>query len=139
VYEQFKQAAIKLDELPRCNRDVFRLCITATGLKAVIHPPSVSLMSLVTVMQNVMTAQDNYVHHQVTREILSVRAKMADVLLRLEQESYLSLNQFLVAHEKRAGLAVTLLAILELARQSLLLITQTVIYGPVYVRAIEHE
>lgn len=139
VYEQFKQAAIQLDELPRCHRDIFRVALHATGLKTLVNPPVVSLMSLVTIMQELIAAQDHHIHHQVNRELLSVRAKMADVLLRLEQESYLSLSQLLVAHEKRAGLAVTLLAILELARQSLLVVTQVVIYGPVYVRAIEHE
>lgn len=139
VYEQFKQAALMLDELPRCNRDVYRLCVHATGLKTLVNPPAVSLTSLVTIMQDLMTTQDHQVHHQVTREVLSVRAKMTEVLLRLEQESYLSLSQLLIAHEQRAGLAVTLLAILELARQSLLLITQTVVYGPIYVRTIDHE
>lgn len=138
VYEQFKQAAETLDTLPRCERDLFRITLEAQGLQAIVRPPEVLLSSLLDAMTDVITRQGHQVSHQIQREPLSVRERMGIVLERLQSGQCLSFTSLLRDDEGRMGLAVTLLAVLELARQSLLTLTQTVAYAPIYVQATRH-
>lgn len=138
IYEQFKLAAEGLDELPRCNRDFFRVSVPANGLTMMkVHPP-VDLSSLVEVMQALIVRQGHEVHHQIKREPLSVRERMTHVLTRLEREKIVPFEQLFQREEGRMGLAVTLMAILELAREALLIIIQSSAYGPIYLQAIDH-
>lgn len=138
AYEQFKQAAQQLDELVRVERDVFRFSINSESLEQAIVHPDVDLFFITEVMQDLIKRQGHSIHHQIAREPLSVRERMTKVLDRLEQESSLSFTQLLEQKEGRMGLAVTLLAILELARQSLLIITQTNAYAVIHIQAVKH-
>lgn len=138
IYEQFKQAAETLDTLPRCERDLFRIVLEAQGLQTIIRPPDVALQALSDVMCDILTRQGHEVNHQITREPLSVRERMGIILERLQSGETVTMTALLQIEEGRMGLAVTFLAILELARQSLLLLTQTSPYAPVYLQAIQH-
>lgn len=138
-YEQFKQAALTLDTLPRCDRNNFRLVLEAQGVEVIINHPDVSLLSLVEVMATLVKRQGHHLHHQITKEPLSVRERMLMVLEKLQHTKTLSFPQLLLAKEGRVGLVVTFLALLELARQSLLHINQTTAYAPLYIQAITNE
>lgn len=139
VYEQFKQAAENLDELPRCDREIFRFSMVTDGLQKIILRPDVSLSALVGAMHQLIERESHHVHHQIMREPLSVRERMASVLERLSEERNLVLTQLLLREEGRMGLAVTLLAVLELAREALLQLTQATMYGAVHLQAIDNE
>lgn len=139
LYEQFKHAAVNLDDIPRCERDIFRFSMMTNGLQKIIQLPDVSLSSLIGAMHALIERESHHVHHQIMREPLSVRERMARVLERLSEERNLVLTQLLLRAEGRMGLAVTLLAILELARESLLRITQATMYGPVHLQTIDNE
>lgn len=138
AYEQFKHAAMSLDNLPRCERDVFRFSIFSEKLERAIMHPDVELSLLTAVMQDLIKRQNHLINHQISREPLSVRERMAIVLERLQNEKTISFNQLIKQQEGRMGLAVTLLAILELARQSLLLITQAGAFNPIHIQAAHH-
>lgn len=138
AYEQMKEAAAQLDELPRCDRDFFRINLQPTALETIRILPEVQLEWLPVMMQAMMTRQGHQVNHQISREQLSVRERMACVLERLQHEKSLVLTQLFTLVEGRMGLTVSLLAILELARQSLLIINQTAAYAPVHIMAVEH-
>ena len=138
LYEQFKGAAANLDDMPRCDRDNFRVTIATNDIETIIHHPDVLLSSVIDAMHDLIIRQGHHVHHQITKEPLSIRERMAMVLARLEQEKSISLTQLLTRAEGRMGLAVTLLAVLELARESLLLVIQTSVYGPIHVQANHH-
>lgn len=139
AYEQFKNAALQLDTLPRCERDIFRFAIDSELPERVMVHPDVDLSALTAAMQDLMKRQNHLSHHQITREPLSVRERMAIVLERLQQEGMVSFTHLFSQKEGRMGLAVTFLAILELARQSLLLISQASAYAPIYLQAAHHE
>ena len=139
MYEQFKEAAEKLDELPRYFRDIFPISLAANGVQKIICHPDVSLSALSEAMCELIRREGNRVHHQIRKEGLSVRERMAQVLERLAIEKTLVLTQLFRRREGRSGLAITFLAILELARESLLLITQIGLYGPVQLQAIDHD
>lgn len=138
AYEQMKQAALMLDELPRYDRDLFQIQILSTGLEAITILPDVALSLLPQMMQGLIERQGHEVSHQISREQLSVRERMTIVLDRLYQEKTLAFHQLFTADEGRMGLTVSLLAILELARQSLVIISQAAAYTPIHILAVEH-
>ncbi|MBA2711033.1 MAG: segregation/condensation protein A [Tatlockia sp.] len=139
AYEQIKTAADLLDSLPRAERDVFRFSIACDKIKQLISYPDVELLDLTQAMRDLVTRQSHLIHHQIARETLSVRERMTAVLDRLSNNRTLSFNQLLIHAEGRMGLTVTLLAVLELARQSLLIITQTNPYAAIHLQAVQHE
>lgn len=139
AYEQMKQAAQLLDALPRCERNFFRVTIHVPYYEQVKVFPDVDLKQLPAMMRQLSVRQGHHVHHQISRELLSVRERMSLVLERLHQQNTLTLSQLFTAAEGRMGLAVSFLAILELARQSLLLINQADNYMPVYIRMAEQD
>lgn len=134
IYEQFKQAAILVDGLTRSERDVFQVKVF-TDSTLVKAEPDIGIESLVEVMGRLLQQQRHLIHHQITREALSVRERMSDILARLQHEAIIEFRTILTLHEGRMGLVVTFLAVLELAKQSLLLITQASLYGPIYLKA----
>jgi len=135
IYERYKQAAIQLDSLIRCERDVYPVNISVAELKVIKPLPEVTLTSLVQAMQLLLTNREHSVSHPIQRELLSVRERMAHILQRLHDGQYLAFKGLYVQEEGRMGLVVSLLAILELAKQSLLVITQASAYSPIYLKA----
>ena len=136
-YEQYKYAAQMMDSLIRCDRDVFPVHVNADNLSLIKSQPDVQISLLVTAMASLLTERDRSVSHPVQRELLSVRSRMAAILERLQVEHYLDFKDLYLAEEGRMGLVVSLLAILELAKQSLLVIMQTVPYASVYIKGHE--
>jgi segregation and condensation protein A len=141
-YERFSQAASALDDLPRQERDVFRPLVTAVltvdGSAPMAAPPSVTLADLVeaaTAMMSRWQAQGSaQVHHQVTREILSTRARMSHILALLDDSPLLDFTACFTQEEGRAGVVVTLLALLELVKSQLIILTQSQHYGQIHLQ-----
>jgi segregation and condensation protein A len=73
--------------------------------------------------------------HQVKFEALSVRERMGKVLERVSAQSFTDFAKLFDPEEGRSGVVVTFLAIMELAKESLLEIIQSDSYGPIHVRA----
>jgi segregation and condensation protein A len=136
-YEQIKYAASLVDSMVRMGRDVFPVRVRLDNLSLSKPHPEVALSELILSMQKIILSQAREVSHSVTREILSVRERMGMVLERLQSEHYLAFNRLYLPTEGRMGLVVSLLAILELAKQSLLIIMQMVPYAPIYIKAVD--
>ncbi|WP_131783406.1 segregation and condensation protein A [Legionella gresilensis] len=124
-YEQFKQAAERLDTLPRCERDNFRFNIKSQGLSRLIYHPEVSLLNLTKAMLDLIEQQGHKDTHRITKEVLSVKERILWVLEKVQKDKSITFFELLILKEGRMGIIVTLLAILELARQALLIVTQT--------------
>lgn len=136
IYEQFKQAAANLDTLERVERDNARFAMPVDGLTISANYPEVQLADLVNAMISLLNRPGLPVAHQIIKETFSVKERMILVLECLQLQQSIGFNELLKRKEGRAGLAVTLMAILELARQSLLIINQTGAYTPLYLQAI---
>ena len=135
AYEQFKQASLLIDLLPRYERDVFKVNVRVDDdnmMEKVL--PEVALSSLVDVMLSLIQRQKHLTHHQITRERLSVRERMTIILEQLQHQKLIEFSRLLKKHEGRMGVVVTCLAILELAKQTLVTITQTTAYAPIYLQ-----
>jgi segregation and condensation protein A len=140
VYEQFKQAALDLDALPRYERDVFQVQLEMDGgLEEEIVHPEVNLSSLSAAMSMILLRQTHLVQHQIVREVLCVRERMGSILQRLHVGEFTHFSHFFTLQEGRRGLIVTLLAILELSKQSLLTLIQLSAFAPLHVKAVPHE
>lgn len=135
AYEQIKTAAELLDTLPRKDRDHFIIQINSDEIETIKVHPEVELTDLIDAMRGLLKREEHLTHHQVSREIMSVRERMSMVLLQLQQNKVMEFTQLFTFEEGRMGLVVTLLAILELARQSLIVITQTQAFSPIHLQA----
>jgi len=132
-YERIKLAAARLDELPRIGRDFVRSAVTIDS-GALRHPPKVGLLELSQAWAEVLRRARLYTHHRIGREELSVREHMSLILKRLQGASFLEFGELFDAARGVPLLVVHLLALLELARESLVEITQASPFAPIYVR-----
>jgi segregation and condensation protein A len=131
-YEKMKLAAKKLDELPLVERD-FELARVFLERMAAARLPDVSPGDLRAAWAGLLARARVNRHHLVTREQLSVRAEMSRLLKALDPSQYVEFTTLFAAHADVAHLIVTFLALLELAREELVGITQAEPYAPIYV------
>ncbi len=134
-YERFKQAAEDIDELPRLGRDVFQAEAAGAEQRVVRLPPEINLQDLIGAFQEVMQRASMYAHHHVQMESLSVRERMSSVLSRLQASEFTRFEDLFTLEEGRMGVVVTFLAVLELAKESLLEISQIDSFKPIHVKA----
>jgi len=128
-YERFKTAAENLDALPRAGRDFVVAKAPPPRVDVAPLPPVPDLRELMLALRDVLQRADLFTHHTVAREPLSVRERMGELLERL-QHGPRRFEALLDPAEGRAGVVVCLLAILELAKSSLLTITQAAPFAP---------
>jgi len=133
VYEQMKLAAHKLDELPHAGRDFMLVQVWID--KAVGEAlPDVNAEDLRQAWLWLVQRANVNQHHRVTRDQLSVREHMSAILRRLQDVKLIEFTQLFSPTDGVPKLVVTFLAILELARETLIEVTQQQAYSPIYVK-----
>ncbi len=135
-YERMKLAAAKLDELPQANRDFEWVSVWITDQVAE-RLPEVSLHDLQVAWLGLMKQAKVRAHHKVHREELSVREYMTSILRRLQGRGYVVFEDLFDTAAGVAGLVVSFLAILELAREKLVELTQSEALAPIYVKSAD--
>ena len=90
-------------------------------------------------LKDVLERAEMFAHHHVQLEPLSVRERMADIVSRVEGDQFTDFTTLFKPEEGRLGVVVTLLALLELLKESLLELVQTKPYGPIHVRAVGRD
>ena len=73
-------------------------------------------------------------HHRITRAELSVREHMSIVLRKLQGRRFVEFEELFDAGKGVPVLVVTFIAMLELAKETLIEITQAEVFAPIYVR-----
>lgn len=134
-YERFKKAAEDLDELPREGRDFVVPTLPAPEARARKLLPEVELGELLLAMGEVLRRAELFESHQVTREVLSTRERMSQVLERLKDGAFVPFVALFTLDEGRLGVVVTFMAILELVKESLVELVQNEPFSPIHVRA----
>ncbi len=134
-YERYKQAAGALDALPRLERDVFAATVAFPDRRAIVKHPDLSMDVLLRAFAEVLVRADLSATHHIKRDPLSVRERMTLVLERIAADEFVDFYQFFVADEGRGGVVVTLLAVLELLRGSLIEAVQNECGGTIYIKA----
>ncbi|MDB5984338.1 MAG: chromosome segregation protein ScpA, partial [Pseudomonas sp.] len=134
-YERFKVAAEGIDGLSRVGRDVVVPRLDAPEARARRLLPDVSLEELLMSMAEVLRRGDMFESHQVSREALSTRERMSDVLERLKGGGFVPFAALFTAEEGRLGVVVTFMAVLELVKESLVELVQNEPFAAIHVRA----
>jgi len=134
-YERYKQAAEDIDALPRYERDIFGTIAEFPDRKSTQQEPDVSMDSLLRVFAEVLARADMYTHHRIQREALSVRERMTMILDKINADDFIDFKELFEVEEGRGGVIVSLLAILELLKDSLIDMVQNETNGPIYIKA----
>ncbi|MDF3919640.1 ScpA family protein [Salinicola sp. LHM] len=134
-YEQLKLSAETLDELPRMGRDWHPAQAALPELEPRVVHPDVSLSDLLGALGSMLKRADLRQSHRISREVLSTRERMLAIMARLEADRYTPFESLFELSEGRAGVIVTFMAILELARESMIEIVQNAPLSPIHLRA----
>jgi segregation and condensation protein A len=134
-YERYKAAAEGIDGLSRVGRDVTVPRLDAPEARARKLLPDVSLEEVLLSMAEVLRRADMFESHQVTREALSTRERMSEVLERLKGGAFVPFVSLFSPDEGKLGVVVTFMAVLELIKESLVELVQNEAFGPIHVRA----
>ena len=138
-YERFKQAAENLDALPRLDRDLFPASAVPPPMDQQRPLPDVELKELLLALADVMQRAEMFAAHAVSFERLSTRERMGEVLRRVsEARDFVEFRALFTPEEGRLGVIVTFIAIMELAKESLVEIVQNDAFAPIHVRARAH-
>jgi segregation and condensation protein A len=132
-YEQIKLAAHRLNTVPQLGRD-FLCAQVPMDSAAPPRLPDVSLADLQDAWNGLIKRAKLVQHHVISREELSVREHMSIVLRRLQGRKFLEFEELFDVARGVPVLVVTFIALLELAKECLLEITQAESFAPIYVR-----
>ena len=138
-YEQMKLAAHRLNELPQAERDFDWVEVWVE--KALLRRlPEVNPLDLQNAWRGILREARLHTRHQLQREELSVREHMGLILRRLRTAG--GFVEFVDLFDPRLGapvLVVHFLALLELAREHLLEMTQVEAFAPIYLRLADER
>jgi segregation and condensation protein A len=131
-----KNAAEKLDALPRYERDIFAVELSSPDVASTRPLPEVKLDELIKAFKTILKRIDMTVSHRVEREPLSIRERMTEVLSRVKGDEYTVFTHLFRQDEGRMGMVVTFIAVLELVKESLITLVQTEPYSAIHVKAV---
>jgi segregation and condensation protein A len=132
-YEQMKLAAQRLSDLPQLGRDIVRAQVY---VEQALQPrfPDVDLADLQQAWRDIVKRAKLVQHHVISREQLSVREHMSIVLRTLQGRRFVEFENLFDVSKGMPVLVVTFIALLELAKEGLIDVTQAEAFAPIYVR-----
>ena len=133
-YERFTEAANQLDDRPRQDRDIFKADVPFKDPNPPEQKSSVTLQQLVNAYQSVADRAQANTHMLISRDVLSMRERMTNILLRLQTQDYLRFEELFTSVEGRLGVVVTFIAILELFRDDMLIVVQNEPFAPIHIK-----
>ena len=134
-YERFKKAAEDVDELPREERDFWVANAKRPDYTRERADPDVDMKELLLALKDVMMRADMFESHHVSREKLSTRERMSNILDMLKGREFVPFVALFHLEEGRAGVVVTFISILELVKSALIELVQSEPFAPIHVKA----
>ncbi|WMW79063.1 ScpA family protein [Undibacterium cyanobacteriorum] len=132
-YEQMKLAAYELNAMPQLGRDFLHAQVFIEQ-NTVLHWPQVDLNDLKQAWADVLKRAKLVAHHKISREELSVREHMSSILRRLQDHKFVEFSELFDPSRGAPVVVVNFVALLELAKETLIEITQAESFAPIYVR-----
>ncbi len=132
-YERMKLAGAKLNAVPQFGRDFLKAQVF---IEQSLQPrfPDVNVVDLQEAWRDILKRAKLVQHHRITREELSVREHMSMVLKKLQGRRFVEFEELFDPTKGTPVLVVTFIALLELAKETLVEITQAEVFAPIYVR-----
>lgn len=135
-YERYKKVAEDINMLTRVDRDVFPVVnVGVIEKRPIKQEPEIELKELMFAFKDVLRRAEMFSNHHIQLEPLSVRERMSIVLTKINAEKFTDFTSLFDVEEGRMGVVVTLLAILELIKDSLLELVQAEPFGQIHVKA----
>jgi len=132
-YEQMKLAAFELDTLPQVGRDFVRTQIFVDQT-VVTRFPDVNVVDLQSAWNDLLRRAKLTARHTISREELSVREHMSSILRLLQSAKFVEFHELFDPIRGVPVIVVNFIALLELAKETLIEITQAEAFAPIYVR-----
>ncbi|MBM3387795.1 MAG: segregation/condensation protein A, partial [Betaproteobacteria bacterium] len=122
-YEQIKLASAQLNDIPQHGRDFLKAQVY---IEQSLQPrfPDVGLDELQSAWRDILKRAQLVQHHKISREELSVREHMSLVLRTLQGRKFVEFEHLFDPTQGVPVLVVTFIALLELAKETLIEITQ---------------
>lgn len=132
-YEQIKLAAYDINALPQLDRDFARpeLFIEQSNVPVF---PQVEASDLQRAWLDVLRRAKLTQHHKISRQELSVREHMSAILRQLQASRFVEFADLFSGQAGVPIVVVHFVAMLELAKETLIEITQAEPFAPIYVR-----
>ena len=132
-YEQAKLQAASLSAMPQAGRDFWKAQVY---IEQSLKPrfPDVNVVDLRDAWADILRRAKLVQHHKISREELSVREHMSIVLRHLQGRQFVEFEKLFDVNRGTPVLIVTFIAMLELAKETLIDITQAEAFAPIYVR-----
>jgi segregation and condensation protein A len=134
-YERYKQAAENIEALPRMERDLHQAQAEVTERKVDVKLPDIALKEMLLAFKDVLSRAEMFAHLHMQREPLSVRQRMSEILLKLDDETFTDFSDLFDPREGRMGIVVTFIALLELLRESVIELVQAEAFSQIHIRA----
>jgi len=132
-YEQIKSAALQLGNVPQEGRDFVRpQLFVEQGLTQTW--PDVDPWDLQRAWLDVVRRAKLTQHHRIGRQELSVREHMSAILRTLQSQRFVEFGDLFAGQHGVPIVVVHFVAMLELAKETLIEITQAEPFAPIYVR-----
>ena len=96
--------------------------------------PDVHVLDLQGAWRDILKRAKLVQHHKISREELSVREHMSIVLRKLQGQRFVEFGDLFDPTRGSQVLVVTFIAMLELAKETLIELTQAEAFAPIYVR-----
>ena len=132
-YEQIKAAAAEIATMPVIGRDLFAVEVDVPPATTMALP-NVSANDLQRVWSELIHRAKLSKKHHIDREALSVREHMTIILRRLRNEKFVAFQDMFDTSGGIPVVVVHFVAMLELAKETLIDITQAEAFAPIYVR-----
>ncbi len=132
-YEQIKTAAVALGNVPQEGRDFVRPELFVE--QGLVQPlPDVDPWDLQRAWLDVLRRAKLTQHHRIGRQELSVREHMSAILRTLQSQRFVEFGDLFTGQHTVPIVVVHFVAMLELAKETLIEITQAEPFAPIYVR-----
>jgi len=132
-YEQIKVAACVLNAVPQLERDFTRPQLFVEQ-SCVPTWPQVDAGDLQRAWLDVIKRSKLTQHHRISRQALSVREHMSSILRQLQSSRFVEFGDLFAGQGGVPIVVVHFVAMLELAKETLIDITQAEPFAPIYVR-----
>jgi segregation and condensation protein A len=128
-----KLAGARLNAIPQFGRDFLK---AEVYIEQAVQQrfPDVHVVELADAWRDILKRAKLVQHHKISREELSVREHMTVVLKRLQGRKFVGFEELFDPESGAPVLVVTFIALLELAKETLIEITQAEAFAPIYVR-----
>lgn len=132
-YEQMKKASERLTEHAVIDRD-FTKARAFFESTSVASPPNVTADDLRMAWIAIFNRAKQNQRHIISREELSVREHMSQILRKLQGEKFVRFDDLFEVEKGVQFIVVSFLAVLELAKDMSVELSQQGVFSPIYVR-----